>query len=41
MRSEFKSMYEEEQLSEEEIEEMREAEEYVREYDRMYRPWED
>lgn len=37
-------MYEdncEENLSDEEIEERREAEEYLEDYDRQYRPWED
>ncbi len=31
----------EERLSEEELEDRREAEEYLRDYDRRYRPWED
>lgn len=32
---------EEEKLSEEELAERREAEEYLKEYDETYRPWED
>ena len=33
--------YYEEDLSDEEIEERRDAEEYLEDYDRRYRPWED
>ncbi len=34
-------MYDDEELSEEELNERREAEEYLRDYDRKYRPWEE